>query len=175
MSDKLFLHRIHRTVSLRRSLPGLGNTFLYRFSVDSPTNNLFKLMSCGKGVKGCSHADDISYVFKNIMCDVPARDSIEFRAIQILVRIITLSLYHVFISCSVLKSFWYSSQVGVLTKFATDGNPNDPLVSLPNWEPVSAPPEGPFKCFNIDENGASFFEFPETERLQFWDSIYSNK
>lgn len=85
MTDRLFLHRIYRTLTLRNKC-GRGKTYFYRFSVDSPTNNHFKLFNCGRNVKGCSHADDVSYIFKNMNGKVPAKDSMEFKAIQTLVR-----------------------------------------------------------------------------------------
>lgn len=88
MTDKLYLHRIYRTLSLRNS-GGNGKTYFYRFSVDSPTNNHYKLLNCGKNVKGCSHADDVSYMFKNMIGRVPHKDSWEFRTIQTLVRLNT--------------------------------------------------------------------------------------
>jgi len=147
MTDKLYLHRICRTLSLRNNC-GIGKTYLYRFSVDSPTNNHYKILTCGKNVRGCSHADDISYIFKNIVSKVPHPDSMEFRTIQ--------------------------TFVGVLTKFATDGNPNDSDITSVVWEPVNAE-KTPFKCLNIVEEGASFVEFPETNRMQLWDSLYKEK
>lgn len=85
MTDKLYLHRIYRTLSLRNEC-GSGKTYFYRLSVDSPTNNHYKLFNCGTNVKGCSHADDVSYIFKNMNSKVPQKNSMEFRTIQTLVR-----------------------------------------------------------------------------------------
>lgn len=86
MTDRLYLHRIYRTLRLRNDC-GNGKTYFYRFSVDSPTNNHFKLFHCGSNVRGCCHADDISYIFKNMFGKVPHKNSMEFRTIQTLVRL----------------------------------------------------------------------------------------
>lgn len=144
MSDKLYLHRIYRTLTLRNEC-GSGKNYFYRFSIDSPTNNHYKLFNCGANVRGCSHADDVSYLFKNVSGLIPPRYSMEYRAIQTL--------------------------VGAFTRFATDGNPNDSKNSKVLWEPVNDR-DKPYKCFNIVEEGVSFVDFPEDDRMQFWDSLY---
>lgn len=92
MADKLFLYRIYRTLTIRNNYEGNGKTYFYRFSVDSPTNNFFKLLTCGKNMKGCSHADDLSYIFKILTTEVPNKESMEFRTIQTLVGIFTTLL-----------------------------------------------------------------------------------
>nr|WAP33820.1 alphaE1 [Bradysia odoriphaga] len=147
MTDKLYLHRIFRTLTLRNEC-GSGKTYFYRFSVDSPTNNHYKLFMCGMNVKGCSHADDISYLFKNQSGKIPPRYSMEYRTIQTL--------------------------VGAFTRFASDGNPNDSRNSALVWEPVNNL-EKPYKCLNIVDEGVSFVDFPEDDRMKFWDSLYSEK
>lgn len=83
MTDKLFWHGLHRTILSRQNrLLGTGLTYLYRFSVDSPTQNHYKNLMCGKQMRGCCHADDLSYIFKNLLGKVPAADTMEYRVIQ---------------------------------------------------------------------------------------------
>ncbi|KAJ6633852.1 Esterase B1 [Pseudolycoriella hygida] len=147
MTDKLYLHRIYRTLTLRNEC-GNGKTYFYRLSVDSPTNNCYKLFHCGTNVKGCSHADDVSYIFKNMSGKVPPRDSMEFRTIQTL--------------------------VSRFTKFATDGDPNNLESSSVIWKPVNGQTK-PYKCLNIVEEGDFFVDFPESDRMALWDSLYIRK
>lgn len=64
--------------------------------------------------------------------------------------------------------------MGAWTKFATDGNPNDPQNATVAWEPVNGHTK-PYKCFNIVEEGVSFVDFPENDRMEFWDSLYDEK
>ncbi len=33
----------------------------------------------------------------------------------------------------------------------------------------------PYKCFNIVEEGVSFVDFPENDRMKLWDSLYAMK
>lgn len=83
MTDKLFWHGIHRTILSRLSLPESGPTFYYRFNFDSPTFNHYRVLMCGKTVRGVCHADDLSYIFKNaISKEVPEATSAEFKTIQ---------------------------------------------------------------------------------------------
>lgn len=59
---------------------------MYRFAIDSPTQNHYKIRRIGKDVKGTCHADEVSYIFKNVVGDVPAKASMEFNAIERFVR-----------------------------------------------------------------------------------------
>lgn len=59
-----------------------GKTFFYRFAVDSPTQNHYRIARLGAVMRGVCHGDEISYLFKNIYVDVPDQSSMELRAIQ---------------------------------------------------------------------------------------------
>lgn len=59
-----------------------GKTFLYRFAVDSPTQNHYRIARLGPEIRGVCHADEISYLFKSIFVDVPAKESMEFKTIK---------------------------------------------------------------------------------------------
>lgn len=87
-TDQLFWHGLQRIVQGRQNSGGSGKTFLYRFAVDSPTQNHYRIRRCGPTVRGVCHADEISYLFKNMFGGVPERDSIEFISIQRFVRIL---------------------------------------------------------------------------------------
>lgn len=80
--DEAILHGMHRLIGSRQNSGGKGKTFFYRFAVDSPTQNHYRNVRLGPGIKGVSHGDEISYLFKNVYVDVPRRDSMEFKAIQ---------------------------------------------------------------------------------------------
>lgn len=71
-----------RTIKARLSSGGSGKTFLYKFSVDSPTQNHYRNRYLGLGSKGVVHADELAYLWKNEYSDVPLKDSIEFQSIK---------------------------------------------------------------------------------------------
>lgn len=73
---------MHRLILSRQNSGRKGKTFLYRFAVDSPTLNHYRISHLGPEVRGVCHADELSYLFKNINIDVPERDTIEFKSIQ---------------------------------------------------------------------------------------------
>jgi carboxylesterase type B len=81
-TDKIFWHGLQRVVQGRQNSSGKGKTFLYRFAVDSPFQNHYKIRRFGENVRGVCHADELSYLFKNEYGDVPPRDSMEFKSIQ---------------------------------------------------------------------------------------------
>lgn len=55
-TDKWFLHGLHRTVLGRLNQPNSADVYLYRFNFDSDTFNHYKLLMCGKDVKGLDAA-----------------------------------------------------------------------------------------------------------------------
>jgi carboxylesterase type B len=59
-----------------------GKTYMYHFNVDSPTQNHYRIRRLGPKIRGVCHADEMSYIFKNIYSGVPERDSLEFKTIQ---------------------------------------------------------------------------------------------
>lgn len=83
--DQSFWHGMQRFVQSRQHSRGEGKTFLYRFAVDSPTQNHYKVSRYGTEIKGACHADEVSYLFKNKAVDGPQKGSIEFTAVQRLV------------------------------------------------------------------------------------------
>lgn len=89
-TDQIFWHGLQRLVQGRQNYGGKGKTYLYRFAVDSPTQNHFRIRKLGPNVRGVCHADEISYFFKNIFGDVPEQSSLEFKSIQ---RFVSFSVY----------------------------------------------------------------------------------
>jgi len=71
-----------RLIKARRLSGGKGKTFVYKFCVDSPTQNHYRNRWFGLGSKGVAHADELSYFWKNGQGDVPPEDSMEFEAIK---------------------------------------------------------------------------------------------
>jgi cholinesterase len=58
----------------------------------------------------------------------------------------------------------------MFTSFARTGNPNDEVMGNVCWAPVDSKVP-PFKCLNIAEE-LSFVEYPDSERLAYWDSMF---
>ncbi|XP_059612774.1 esterase B1-like [Phlebotomus argentipes] len=146
MTDKLFWHGVHRTILSRLNAPNAGPTFLYRFNFDSPTFNHYRVMMCGKTVRGVCHADDLSYIFKNTIAqEVPDAASAEFKTIQRMVNL------------------WVS--------FAANSDPNCHILKPIVWRPL-AQKTAPFECLNISDE-LTVIKLPETERMKLWDSLYS--
>lgn len=74
---------MQRFIHSRQNSNKSGRTFLYRFAVDSPTQNHYRNRWFGLGNTGVTHGDELSYMWKNIQGDVPDdRDSIEFISIK---------------------------------------------------------------------------------------------
>lgn len=151
MSDKLFWHGVHRAILSRINSLEKGPTWVYRFNFDSAFFNHYRVIMCGKGVRGVCHADDLSYIFANSFDGnkVPEDHTPEFRMIQ--------------------------TMVGLWTNFATSGNPNNPdsvHTKGLKWEPI---PDKtfPYKVLNINKR-LEVIELPEAQRMEFWDSMYEN-
>ncbi|KFB50589.1 AGAP006227-PA-like protein [Anopheles sinensis] len=147
MTDKLFWHGLHRTIYSRVGQRKGAKTFVYRFAVDSETYNHYRIYFCDRNVRGTAHADDLSYLFKNVFSPVPGKDTFEYRTMQTMVEL--------------------------FTNFATTGNPNGGTVG-DVWQPVGQT-VGPYKCLNINNDGVQFVDLPETERMELWDSMYSRE
>lgn len=150
MTDKLFWHGIHRAILSRMSSLERGPTYVYRFNFDSPFFNHYRVMMCGKDVRGVCHADELSYIFSNdLALSAPDANTAEYRTMQTMVEL------------------W--------TSFAITGNPNNPkseYLKGIKWEPL-ANNKTPFKVLNINEK-LEIIEVPEAKRMEVWDSMYEN-
>uniref|UniRef100_A0A182QUV2 Carboxylic ester hydrolase n=1 Tax=Anopheles farauti TaxID=69004 RepID=A0A182QUV2_9DIPT len=146
MTDKLFWHGLHRTIYARINSKRTSKTFVYRFSVDSETYNHYRIYFCDRDVRGTAHADDLSYLFKNVFSPVPGANTFEYKTMQ--------------------------SMVELFSNFAIEGTPNAGTIANHQWEPVGSE-IGAYKCLNIHNDGMSYIDFPELERMQLWDSLYA--
>lgn len=134
---------MHRTIQSRLNYSS-SPIYLYRFDFDSLYFNHVRILYCGPDVRGVCHADDLSYLFLNIMSDNLDKSSEEYKTIE---RMITI---------------W--------TKFALDSNPNHNILNTEYWTPVDKNLI-PYKCLNIS-NEMKMIDLPEMEKLLVWDSIY---
>lgn len=103
-------------------------------------------------------------IFKNCINASIPRNSRETIAIDRMVSFIFNSL------CSKLNHN-IIFQVGYFTRFAATGNPNSDLENSSSlyWEPVEIGKA--LKCLNFTDE-STFINFPENERIKFWDELY---
>uniref|UniRef100_A0A1Y9HAC3 Carboxylic ester hydrolase n=1 Tax=Anopheles farauti TaxID=69004 RepID=A0A1Y9HAC3_9DIPT len=146
-SDRIFWHDLHRTILSRAAHAHGAKTFVYRFCVDSPFFNHYRIHMIDPKARGTSHADEISYLFSNIFATPLDTNTFEYRSIQYL--------------------------VDIFTSFATNSDPNCTATADLRWEavPKTIPP---YNCLNISNDGVEVVELPEAKRLQVWDSFYVN-
>ncbi|ETN61216.1 esterase B1 [Anopheles darlingi] len=147
-SDRVFWHGLHRTILARASQQAQGiKTFVYRFAVDSPFFNHYRIHMVDPDIRGTSHADEISYLFSNIFATALDQNTMEYRAIREI--------------------------VDIFTSFAANGDPNCSSTSKVTWNavPDTVPP---YECLNIGNDGITVQELPEGKRMKVWDSFYAN-
>lgn len=121
-------------------------TYLYRFDFDSPDFNHYRILKCGKEVRGAGHADDMSYIFFNTTAWKLDKDSPELQTIQ--------------------------RMIGIFVAFAETADPNCKEIEPILWEPLEK--KESFKCLNISTN-LDFINLPELEKLKIWDSFYTKE
>lgn len=122
-------------------------TYMYRFNVDSPTMNLFRILKCGQQCHGTAHGDDLSYIFRNFL--VKTIDDIgenEMLAV--------------------------SRMVNIIYNFATTNDPNLNADDV-HWQPLNDQTRetGAFNILEIGHN-LTFIELPELKAMQLWNSFY---
>lgn len=122
-------------------------TYVYRFNVESPTLNHFRILKCGQQCRGVCHGDDLSYIFRNV--HVKTIDDIgENEKIAI------------------------SRMVSILNNFAN----NEPSSNNDGaeWLALNDQDRGnnEFKCLNIARN-LTFIDLPEMGGMQLWTSFYA--
>ncbi|EDW77043.1 uncharacterized protein Dwil_GK22160 [Drosophila willistoni] len=146
LSIKNFWHDIHRTLLARSAYAPATPTYLYRFDMDSPHYNHYRILKCGKKVRGVCHADDISYMFYGFLSSKLDRNTPEYRTIERL--------------------------IGMWTSFAATGDPNCEAIAPVKWDPLR--PGGPELCLNIAD-GLEFIPLPESKQFVVWDSFYTRE
>uniref|UniRef100_A0A1A9W1E4 carboxylesterase n=1 Tax=Glossina brevipalpis TaxID=37001 RepID=A0A1A9W1E4_9MUSC len=144
LSHRSFWHGIHRVILARRKYAPTAATYCYRFDFDSKFFNHVRLLKCGPRERGVCHADDLSYLFYNMIAKVLDTGSNEYRTIQRMV------------------GMWYN--------FALNSDPNCPEIQPIKWETVQKDSEL-YKCLNINEE-LEFIELPDYNQLKLWDKFY---
>lgn len=142
-TDNSFLRGIYASVKIHRNTSKVP-IYMYRLSLESELNFYKKIL--GIELPGVCHADELGYLFRTILTEIPSPGSIEDVAQRRMTRL------------------W--------TNFAKYGNPTpylDPSVGL-IWPRVMDANRIPFldigQNLRIDEN-------PEDNRMKFWDKIYA--
>lgn len=125
--------------------------YLYRYDFDSENLiNPYRIMRYGRGVKGVSHADELSYLFWNIVATKQPETSPEYRNIQ--------------------------RTVGIWTEFAKNGNPNSPSIDgldKVKWNPIGKD-DKVYKCLNIGHE-LEVIDLPEMQKCKAWESLYDKR
>jgi carboxylesterase type B len=151
-----------RAVKARIQSKGDGKTYLYNFAVDSPTQNHYRIRSVGPDAKGVTHADELSYLWKNGQGDVPPRDSMEYEAIM---RFVSYEKFNrLFLHFNLIRP-----QTSAFMSFVMNGDPNNEKLGNIIWRPVASEP---FEGMLFDQE-LEFKPLQESERVQsIWEAFY---
>ncbi|XP_037947549.1 esterase B1-like [Teleopsis dalmanni] len=150
-AHKYFWFPLHRIVQSYFAHAAATPVFLYRFDFDADEIiNPYRIMRDGRGVKGVSHADELTYLFFNMLHHRLPKDSSSYRTIE--------------------------QTVGIWTQFAATGNPNNkdiPGMEAVTWEPLKIGEEV-YKCLNISDE-LKMIDLPEMEKMKIWESLYDKQ
>lgn len=142
---------MHRLLQLRFNQTAGTPVYLYRFDFDSEEIiNPYRIMRYGRGVKGVSHADELTYLFWNILAKRLPKETREYKTIE--------------------------RMIGIWTQFATTGNPySSEINGMENisWDPVKKS-DVSYKCLNISDE-LKFIDLPEMEKIKLWESMFDKK
>uniref|UniRef100_A0A1I8M5J7 Carboxylic ester hydrolase n=2 Tax=Musca domestica TaxID=7370 RepID=A0A1I8M5J7_MUSDO len=146
-----FLFPMHRFLQLRFNHTAGTPIYLYRFDFDSEEIiNPYRIMRFGRGVKGVSHADELTYLFWNILSKRLPKESREYKTIE--------------------------RMVGIWTEFATTGKPySNDIAGMENltWDPIKKS-DDVYKCLNIGDE-LKVMDLPEMDKIKQWASIFDKK
>lgn len=100
---------------------------------------------------GACHGDDCSYYFRTASCGPdPHEGTNEWKTIERM--------------CEIFSTF------------ASVGDPNNKFIAPIHWQPVvnetADQTSYKYKCLNVS-NEVSYIEWPDLERMQFWDKVYN--
>ncbi|XP_026464346.1 esterase B1-like [Ctenocephalides felis] len=84
MTDRFFAHGVRRSIHHHR-----GSKYVYKFAVDSPTNNLHRIKYCGKEVTGTCHADEVSYIFNSSSSQRYEEGTVEQKTINLITDLLS--------------------------------------------------------------------------------------
>lgn len=116
-------------------------------------------MRYGRNVKGVAHADDLSYLFWNLLAKRMPKSSPEYRQIERMISIWT----------EFAKSGKPLKQSTTNSDGDGDGNGGDDCVQ---WDPIKKG-DHIYKCLNIG-NELRMIPLPENEKLLQWESLYAD-
>lgn len=137
-----------RVVRSRLANAANAPVYFYRYDFDSEEIIYpYRLMRHGRGVKGVSHADDLTYLFSSLLAYRLPKDSREYRNIE--------------------------RTVGIWTHFAGTGNPYSADINgmdTTSWDPVRKT-DASIMCLNISDD-LKFIELPEWPKLKLWESLF---
>lgn len=145
MSDRMFVHDVHRMILSRVNSKGAGKTFFYRFGYDTKLNYVKKLANVEKFAGAC-HADDLAYVFHAHLKHehiTPPTISDELDKVR--------------------------TMINIFVNFATYGCTT---VGAITWPEATA--KLPMDCLNITNDKIEVIPFPESRRMQVWDEVYND-
>jgi Carboxylesterase family len=137
-----FWHSVHRIVKQRWSSSGSGQSYVYRFDVNSDNNCFSTLNRVPASYREPIHMDDICHLFKTSFSPVPQINSVGWNTTQLM--------------------------VGIFTRFAATGNPGIENW-LPSTGANQRPP---LYGYNIRETADSIGPLPEVRRMEVWDTFY---
>lgn len=139
-----------RVVHSRHAYAAGAPVYFYRYDFDSEELIFpYRIMRLGRGVKGVSHADDLSYQFSSLLARRLPKESREYRNIE--------------------------RTVGIWTQFAATGNPYSEKINGMDTltiDPVRKSDEV-IKCLNISDD-LKFIDLPEWPKLKVWESLYDD-
>ncbi|ALC45325.1 alpha-Est7 [Drosophila busckii] len=145
-----FIFPALRVLRSRHAHAAGSPVYFYRYDFDSEELIFpYRIMRFGRGVKGVSHADDLTYQFTSLLARRMPTESREFRNIE--------------------------RTVGIWTHFATTGNPYSSDINgmdMITWDPVRKS-DKTIKCLNISDD-LKYIELPEWSKLKCWESLYNN-
>jgi cholinesterase len=146
MNDSVLWHPMRRIIKSRNNSNKSGKTFVYRFDIDSE-NNLFKSFMKIDKYREPIHGDDVCYFFKSTMLGPnPEQSSPAFKYIELM--------------------------VSILTQFAATGNPNVAELGV-EWTPATF--DEPLRGVNINEQKSEAMIFPESERMDQFDGMFTEQ
>ncbi|KAH8264000.1 hypothetical protein KR038_000471, partial [Drosophila bunnanda] len=139
-----------RVIRSRHAHAAGAPVYLYRFDFDSEELIFpYRLMRFGRGVKGVSHADDLTYQFTSLLARRLPKESREYRNIE--------------------------RTIGIWTQFAATGNPYSEKINgmdTLTLDPVRKSDEV-FKCLNISDE-LKFIDLPEWPKIRAWESLFDD-
>ncbi|KAH8398919.1 hypothetical protein KR215_000053 [Drosophila sulfurigaster] len=147
-SHRQIWHDLHRMVMARLSYAPSSATYLYRFDFDSSHFNQFRWLVCGNRVRGVSHADELSYLFYNVLATKLNKSSEEYITIE--------------------------RMVAMWTAFAANSDPNCYVTDSAKWSKVEPTSNGAHNCYNIS-NDMEMMALPEAKALAVWDTFYERE